>query len=145
MNRLFPRLSMSYRNLRLYTTPTTLYKQKLGRGEVHHDERQIAVLKVMDTFHDNLKHHRPTKSLYIYGGVGTGKTMMMDILYETCTFVPNRKRTHFNKFMLQFHSRIHQLRRNEPNKDHMPTVIDQIFHESSFLCFDEFQVNLSTR
>lgn len=126
--------------IRNYSTPSQLYDMKLRRGELKFDQKQVDVVKIMDRYATDIKNGVISKNLYIYGGVGTGKTMMMDLLFESVTWTTKKKRTHFNKFMLGFHSKMHQLRKENPNKDHLPTVVEQILTESSFLCFDEFQV-----
>lgn len=53
---------------------------------------------------------------YLFGNVGTGKTMLMDLFYST-TPVFKKRRTHFHKFMLGIHAKIHDLRM-ERNMDH---------------------------
>lgn len=125
---------------RAYSSPSSVYETRIERGHLKRDPRQENVIKIMDGFYHSIKSHHPTKNLYIYGGVGTGKTMMMDILFDCCTFIPKKQRTHFNKFMLNFHSRNHQLRRGNPKHDHIPTIIEDISKDSKLLCFDEFQV-----
>ena len=47
---------------------------------------------------------------YLYGGVGCGKTMLMDMLYDECDFVERKRRVHFHGFMLDVHKRMHALR-----------------------------------
>ncbi|ROT81185.1 putative ATPase N2B [Penaeus vannamei] len=103
----------------------------------------------------------PPKGVYIWGTVGTGKTMLMDLLYE-CAPGDKKKRVHFNKFMVDVHKRIHiekkktkkihapdQARYFEPDgtytirlrpDDPIPPVARSIADEAWLLCFDEFQV-----
>jgi predicted ATPase len=87
---------------------------------------------------DEMENDTP-RSLYIHGGVGCGKTMLMDLFYN-CAPTKQKLRTHFNSFMLHFHSRLHQLRAEIPHVDHVPTVIKEILQKHWLLCFDEFQV-----
>jgi cell division protein ZapE len=86
----------------------------------------------------------PVKGLYIHGGVGTGKTMLMDMFFG---LVPSRRkrRAHFNDFMTDIHDRIdaHRkaLKRGEAKGDDpIPPVASAIAEEARVLCFDEFTV-----
>ncbi|XP_055041928.2 lactation elevated protein 1 homolog B isoform X2 [Misgurnus anguillicaudatus] len=90
---------------------------------------------------------KPPCGFYIYGDVGTGKTMLMDLFYS---FVENsrKKRVHFNAFMLDVHKRIHKLKQSLPKRRiGKMTIYDPIFpvameiaEETCLICFDEFQV-----
>ncbi|KAI0223292.1 AFG1-like ATPase [Lamellibrachia satsuma] len=87
--------------------------------------------------------------LYLYGSVGCGKTMLMDLFYSTCT-LKRKRRVHFHSFMLDIHRRIHLVKQNMPKRDNsvsqmqsydpIQPVAEEISAETSLLCFDEFQV-----
>ena len=80
--------------------------------------------------------------LYIHGNVGTGKTMLMDMFYNTSS-VRMKKRLHFNRFMLDIHDRIARVKRANSDLDGAQVwnaIADQIVAECHLLCFDEFQV-----
>ncbi|KAL6710925.1 ATPase [Coniothyrium glycines] len=81
------------------------------------------------------------KGIYMYGDVGSGKTMMMDLFYDTLS--PNIKRKtriHFHAFMQSVHKDLHKMKMLHGNDtDLIPYVAAGIAERSSVLCFDEFQ------
>ncbi|KAK4524021.1 hypothetical protein GAYE_SCF01G1920 [Galdieria yellowstonensis] len=81
------------------------------------------------------------KGIYIYGGVGSGKTLLMDIFYH---LAPGKfkYRMHFQDFMVSVHKRIHHWRvhSNNHGSDPIPPVASQVASECWLLCLDEFQV-----
>ncbi|GAB2218236.1 hypothetical protein Droror1_Dr00001455 [Drosera rotundifolia] len=81
--------------------------------------------------------YSPVKGLYLYGGVGTGKTMLMDLFYEQLPCSWRKKRIHFHDFMLNVHSR---LRKHQGVSDPLEAVALEISDESILLCLDEFMV-----
>ncbi|KAI3775338.1 hypothetical protein L1987_49910 [Smallanthus sonchifolius] len=80
----------------------------------------------------------PVKGLYLYGGVGTGKTMLMDLFYDQLPCNWRKKRVHFHDFMLTVHSR---LQKHRGVSDPLEVVAGEISDESILLCLDEFMVN----
>jgi len=82
---------------------------------------------------------KPPKGIYIWGGVGRGKTMMMDLFFN---IVPTtqKRRVHFNIFMLDVHSNVKLLRETGQGKDPLQTIAKRIAKDTDLLCFDEFQV-----
>ena len=79
------------------------------------------------------------KSLYIWGGVGVGKTYCMDLFYREVK-IAKKRRIHFHHFMLEVHSRIHRWRSTHSGDPVVP-VANDIATETKLLCFDEFQVS----
>ncbi|KAL9106758.1 MAG: hypothetical protein Q9227_008257 [Pyrenula ochraceoflavens] len=81
------------------------------------------------------------KGLYMYGDVGSGKTMLMDLFYETLP--PNfisKTRIHFHNFMQDVHKRLHKMKMEHGNDfDAVPFITADIAETASVLCFDEFQ------
>lgn len=77
----------------------------------------------------------------MYGGVGCGKTRLMDMYYN-CVSSPRKRREHFHHFMLDFHSHLHALRTSStpaaPNP--IPVIARQYAASYKLLCLDEFQV-----
>jgi cell division protein ZapE len=78
------------------------------------------------------------KGLYIYGGVGRGKTMLMDLFFEATTFRPKR-RVHFHAFMAEAHDAIAEARRDTPG-DPIPYVARRLAQRARLMCFDEVHV-----
>ena len=79
------------------------------------------------------------KGLYIWGGVGRGKTMMMDLFYRFVS-MDEKRRVHFNIFMIDVHNTIGLLREKGQGKDPLKTIAADIADKTKLLCFDEFQV-----
>ncbi len=85
------------------------------------------------------------RGLYIWGAVGRGKTMLMDLFFG---YVPaqRKRRVHFHDFMADVHGRVHAFRQRTTDRkgkaaDPIPAVADQLSQEAWVLCFDEFAVN----
>src|SRR3954471_6504055 len=76
--------------------------------------------------------------VYLWGGVGRGKSMLMDLAFEHIDVQPKR-RVHFHEFMLETHHRLHEARRSEEG-DPIEPVAEQIAAEAKLLCFDEMQI-----
>ena len=82
------------------------------------------------------------RGFYLYGGVGRGKTMVMDLFYAHAEVAPKR-RVHFHAFMLEVHDFLHDLRekgRSAGMDDALMACADHIAAGARLLCFDEFQV-----
>jgi cell division protein ZapE len=81
------------------------------------------------------------RGLYIYGEVGRGKTMLMDLFFETSA-VRRKRRAHFHEFMADVHERVHVFRQESKNggPDPIHRAAEAIAEEAWLLCFDEFHV-----
>ena len=81
------------------------------------------------------------KGMYMYGDVGSGKTMMMDLFYETLPpNITHKNRLHFHNFMQEVHRELHKMKmRYGSDFDAIPFVAATIAEKSTVLCFDEFQ------
>ncbi|KAJ6444408.1 mitochondrial ATPase (Afg1) [Purpureocillium lavendulum] len=81
------------------------------------------------------------RGLYLYGDVGSGKTMLMDLFYDTLPkSVKTKTRIHFHNFMQDVHRRLHRLKvEHGSDIDAVPCVAADIAEQGNVLCFDEFQ------
>lgn len=122
------------------------YRALIAQDELKPDAAQEAAVTRLQALGAALKHYRPgrrlfrraaPKGLYIWGDVGRGKSMLVDLFFETAP-TPKKQRVHFNAFMVETHARIHALRALE--SDPIPSAARLIADEATLLCFDEFQV-----
>ncbi|MDN2565688.1 cell division protein ZapE [Aquibium sp. A9E412] len=148
------------------THPTVLerYLHLVERGALARDPAQVEAAKAFDRLIDDIVARRlarkssalgwlfarrrpgrePVEGLYVHGGVGRGKTMLMDIFF-TLLPVERKRRVHFNDFMADVHDRIARhraaVKAGEAREDDpIPPVARAIAREAWVLCFDEFSV-----
>ncbi len=125
------------------------YRRTVAKGELRADPAQeMAVHKLQDLaramarkrgFSLFRKPAEPPKGLYIWGDVGRGKTVLMDLFFAEAA-AEKKRRAHFNGFMADVHARIHAQRQKPGSGDPIPAVARGIAEEARLLCFDEFQV-----
>ncbi|PIW30821.1 MAG: cell division protein ZapE [Rhodobacterales bacterium CG15_BIG_FIL_POST_REV_8_21_14_020_59_13] len=134
--------------------PVNILEHRIKAARLTRDEGQIAAAKALTGLHERLARWRirdgwvrhktqPPKGLYLWGGVGRGKSMLMDIFFRTAP-VAKKRRVHFHEFMQETHGRIgdwrKRLERKRGQDDPIPPVAKAIAAEARLLCFDEFQV-----
>ncbi|HWC62076.1 MAG TPA: cell division protein ZapE [Rhizomicrobium sp.] len=125
----------------------TAYNSAIAEKVLKFDPAQAAAAEKLDVLSRALTDYRPglfrrkeaPKGLYIWGDVGRGKSMLMDLFFENARITPKR-RVHFNAFMVDVHARIHAERQRQGSSDPIPPVARGIAAEARLLCFDEFQV-----
>lgn len=104
---------------------------------------------LLSTIFGTSRNKQQPKGLYIYGTVGTGKTLLLDMFYDCCK-IEKKQRIHFHSFMTRVHKEIHQVKtefsltRDPDIKSGSPfdpikPVANIISEESWLICFDEFQ------
>ena len=125
------------------------YAQLLRAGELKPDPAQARAVTALDRLAANLSGPRLVARLfgarqdgpagvYLWGGVGRGKSMLMDLAFAQVAVEPKR-RVHFHEFMLETHGRLRKARQSEQG-DPIEPVAEQISQEAKLLCFDEMQV-----
>lgn len=81
----------------------------------------------------------PARGLYLWGGVGRGKSMLMDLFFDS-VHIKRKRRAHFHEFMLDIHARLKAERVKEEG-DPIPPIVEALADETRLLCFDEMVVN----
>jgi cell division protein ZapE len=138
----------------------TRYRQALADGALKPDPAQLAAAEKLNLLARLLAKYRPGRfsfflrkldwlgrhspagaplGLYIWGDVGRGKSMLMDLFFEEAATAPKR-RVHFNAFMTDVHARLHVERAKPDVSDPVPAVARALAADARLLCFDEFQV-----
>ena len=81
----------------------------------------------------------PARGLYLWGGVGRGKSMLMDLFFDSVQ-IERKRRAHFHEFMIDIHARLKAERVKEEG-DPIPPIVATLADETRLLCFDEMVVN----
>ncbi|WP_369854794.1 cell division protein ZapE [Candidatus Thalassolituus haligoni] len=141
------------------STPWQLYQADLQRDDFSYDAAQEMAVKHLQRLFDDLvaaetrrankglvgklgskfsrKKPEPEQGLYFWGGVGRGKTYLVDTFYEALPF-DRKMRTHFHRFMQRVHRDLTEL---AGTKNPLTIVADRIADEAVVICFDEFFVS----
>ena len=128
------------------------YAALVAAGELKPDPDQAKAVQALDRFAaglaDNggllkrlLGKRQQACGIYLWGGVGRGKSMLMDLAFDQIDVQPKR-RAHFHAFMLEVHQRLREARKGEEG-DPVIRVAEQIAEEAKFLAFDEMMVTNS--
>ena len=147
------------------TGPTVfdLYYDLVASGSIECDPAQEEALGHLDALARRLRDYRlpgqasairrlfsrkhkspPLRGLYVWGSVGRGKTMLMDLFFEAVP-IQRKRRVHFHAFMADVHARIHdyrqRLKKGEvKGEDPIAPVANDLARKATLLCFDEFAV-----
>ena len=132
--------------------PLAKYQQDIELNGFSYDAEQEKAIKALQDLYERLllrqqkntwykslfnKKQGPEQGLYFWGGVGRGKTYLMDIFYDALPF-EQKLRTHFHRFMKSVHEQLVQL---SGKKNPLETVADDFAKRYKVLCFDEFFVS----
>jgi cell division protein ZapE len=131
------------------------YEELVEAGELQPDPEQRSAAEQLDLLQQSLEAPRqsrflgklfgarpsPPRGLYLWGGVGRGKSMLMDLFHE-CLAIPEKRRVHFHAFMIEVHARLREARKNESG-DPIPPVAAALAQGLRVLAFDEMVVNNS--
>ncbi len=143
---------------------TDRYAALVAAGAIERDPAQVAVVKKLEALTATLAARRlarkgsalgwlfgkkpdtaqAPKGLYVWGSVGRGKTMLMDMFFEAAP-VRRKRRVHFHEFLADVHGRVHAYRQKIKNgeikeSDPIALVAADLAEEAYLLCFDEFTV-----
>ncbi len=130
-----------------------LYADRVARGQLKADPVQMAALEALEPvrgwleatshkrgFLDGLLHRAPERprGAYLWGGVGRGKSMLMDLFHEA-TDIRRKRRVHFHAFMQEMQAGLHAARQTHA-ADALKPVAEKVIAEVRLLCFDEMQI-----
>ncbi len=144
------------------TSIRTAYRQRLAQGEIRPDAAQAAAIDALSRLEADLdsagepgfslfgRKPKSQRGVYLWGPVGRGKSMLMDLFFESAP-VARKRRIHFHAFMAEVHAHIDAWRKGDPAQrkarfgqhkgdDPITPTADLIASQARLLCFDELQV-----
>ncbi len=131
------------------SSPLAAYRARIASGDLAPDPDQARAAERLNKLAQDLSRWRPDawlargptpNGLYLYGPVGRGKSMLMDLFFENAP-VKKKRRAHFHEFMLARHAFLKRARENGEGRDLLiAQAAKEVADEASLLCFDELQV-----
>ncbi len=136
------------------TGPLALYRRRVERGDISADAAQARAVEALERLYRDLlratahrgwratvakltgRRRTTVRGLYLWGGVGRGKTFLMDLFFNALPF-PDKRRQHFHRFMAGVHKGL-QAHRDVENP--LELVADDVANETRIICFDELVV-----
>ncbi len=147
--------------------PLEVYNHLVKKGEIKPDPIQLNAINRLNALSDSLSEYSlqmgkagwkvrlslsgpklaPPNGLYFWGGVGCGKTMLMELFFDCCTVGnEHKKHIHFHAFMQEVHKRLHTFRNAQKvgkiskSRDPITALSKVIVDRAWLLCFDEFHI-----
>lgn len=130
---------------------TNAWRRRIADGALEHDDVQAAVMDEFDRIATGLTTDlpkglrayfaakpNPVKGLYLWGGVGRGKSMLMDLFFQEVE-IGKKRRVHFHAFMQEVQGALHRARQTGVD-DAIKPVANDIARDVRLLCFDEIQI-----
>jgi cell division protein ZapE len=131
------------------SSPLAAYRQRLAEGELQPDADQQRGAERLDRLTQELERWRPggwlrkaepPRGVYLWGPVGRGKSMLLDLFFEAAP-APKKRRVHFHEFMQARHAFLRRARERGAGQDQLiADAAKDVAEEARLLCFDEFQV-----
>ena len=132
-------------------TPSDYYKNECSKNNIIEDQQQLAALISIQKVYEDLieenqkRNHllafirkpKIVQGLYLWGGVGIGKTFLLDCFYHCIPF-QNKMRMHFHAFMQLIHL---ELKKHQGANDPLQIIAKELAQKTMLICFDEFFVS----
>lgn len=143
---------MTQTNNPIFSSLLAEYDARVNAAALRHDEAQHHVAIMLDNLCQSLGEQvnswfsriitqkKIVRGYYIWGGVGRGKSMLMDLFFAHAP-IKRKKRIHFHAFMIDIHERLRAWRQLGTQNDILLKVVDDIAQDYELLCLDEFQVS----
>ncbi|MDB5491981.1 MAG: AFG1-like ATPase family protein [Micavibrio sp.] len=126
-----------------------LYHARIDTGSLKDDPHQYAAITALQRLNDDLVNEKPKRffakkkqirGVYIHGPVGRGKSMLMDMFYDSLPGTIAKRRVHFHAFMIEVHDYLHAARQKGEGDTALLKFAGQLGKSIRVLCFDEFHV-----
>ncbi len=137
-------------------SPRQRFSREIEQGKLRHDAAQTLAVDAFDDLYECMlraslarsragalmgllgsRRPAPVRGIYLWGGVGRGKTLIMNAFFDALPF-PSKLRVHFHAFMQYVHGELEALGRHQ---DPLRLVADGLSEDTRIVCFDEFQVS----